>query len=112
MAVRSDLSPLVDEWASSSGRIAYVHFKNVKTPTKVVSAYAPTRDAFDAVRDEFYDVVKLVLSAIPRKHLVTLGMYANAQFSVEDESPCLRRQSWYLPAKDTKDNAERQLQLA
>ncbi|KAH7697187.1 endonuclease-reverse transcriptase [Aphelenchoides avenae] len=110
IAVRSDLNGLVSAWGAPNCRLTYVHFKRAQQPTWVISAYAPTRDADDAVKDEFYEGLKTLLDRIPRRHIVMLGMDANAQFGPAKSSPSLGR--WYYPAEETNDNGSRLLELA
>ncbi|KAH7696215.1 polyprotein [Aphelenchoides avenae] len=110
VAVRNDMDALVHSWGSPCSRIAFVHFKNVKKPTWIISAYAPTRDADDATKETYYDALKELLNTVPRSHLVIIGTDANAQFGTDESSPALGR--WYYPAEETNDNGERLLMLA
>ncbi|KAH7691384.1 endonuclease-reverse transcriptase, partial [Aphelenchoides avenae] len=104
------MAALVHSWGSPCSRIAFVHFKNVQKPTWIISAYAPTRDADDAIKETYYDALRDLLNTVPRSHLIIIGTDANAQFGADESSPALGR--WYYPAEETNDNGERLLTLA
>ncbi|KAK6761136.1 hypothetical protein RB195_022269 [Necator americanus] len=71
----------------------------------IVSAHAPTETAEDNSKDAFYDKLNALMSKIPRKQVDIVGIDANANMGLEQQSDVLGK--WYYPAKRTSDNGER-----
>lgn len=56
-------------------------FASAHIRTTVIQVYAPTEEANDAEKDEFYDVLQTVIDEIPRHDLKIVIGDMNAQFS-------------------------------
>ena len=54
------------EWNPVSSRILYARFKSVHCNVTVIMCYAPTNEASDDVKDDFYESMQCVMDQIPK----------------------------------------------
>ena len=91
IAVSSKMSRHVTEWCPVSDRLAYITFAAKPLDLTVVAAYAPTKDADEIAKAEFYESLQLVLSKIPRKNILIVGGDFNAKLEFDPENPSVGR---------------------
>lgn len=108
-AVSQKITNSILEFDFVSYRLAYLKLDTGKTTRWIVSAYAPTEDATDIVKDEFWDSLMKLIRSIPAKHDVIVGMDANAVFAAKEDHEALGR--WHIDSKETTDNGGRLLEL-
>ncbi|KAK6751206.1 hypothetical protein RB195_002903 [Necator americanus] len=75
----------------------------------IVNAHAPTETAEDNSKDAFYDEFNALMSKIPSRQVVIVGIDANAKMGFEQKSDVLGK--WYYAAKRTSDNGDRLVDL-
>jgi exonuclease III len=108
-AVSKDTVGSVLEFEFISYRLAYMKFDIRGRNRWVISAYAPTNEASEDDKDEFWDAFLQLVRRIPATHDVIIGMDANAVFSATERHDCLGQ--WHIDAKETTDNGRRLLEL-
>ncbi|KAK6761169.1 hypothetical protein RB195_022291 [Necator americanus] len=74
----------------------------------IVSAHAPTESAEDNSKDA-YDELNALMSKIPSPQVVIVGIDANANMELEQQSEVLGK--WYYAAERTSDNGDRLVDL-
>lgn len=70
-------------WKPVCNRIITALFASGHILTTVVQVYAPTEEADDTEKDEFYDVLQTVIDKIPRHGLKIIIGDMNAHFSLD-----------------------------
>jgi hypothetical protein len=79
VAVSSRLSSAVTDFKVISDRICYITIRAEPVNVTIVSAYAPTNDHDLLSRQAFFDTLQTVVSGIPKRDFLLLGMDANAK---------------------------------
>ena len=92
-------------WKPFNSRIITARFKSRHSKTTVVTVYAPTEDASEDDKDEFYQHCQEVLSNIPSHDIVVLMGDFNAQIS-SDRCGIETVVGPYGSANATNDNGE------
>ena len=97
-------------WKPFNSRIITARFKSRHSKRTVVTVYAPTEDASEDDKDEFYQHCQEVLSNIPSHDIVVLMGDFNAQIS-SDRRGIETVVGPYGSANATNDNGERMIML-
>ena len=94
IAVRNDYNNLVKEFGSTSSRCAFLRLW-VRRGRKlwIACAHAPTETAEDISKDAFCDELNALMSKIPSQQVVIVGIDANANRGLEQQSDVLGK--WY-----------------
>jgi hypothetical protein len=79
VAIKSHLESSVSDFKVVNDRICYVTLNGKPNSITIISAYAPTNEHDDTVRQAFYDVLQGVVSSIPQSHFLVVGMDGNAK---------------------------------
>ncbi|KAI8479746.1 hypothetical protein Bbelb_425490 [Branchiostoma belcheri] len=69
-AIKNSLLPFTDTPVSTNERLMSLKINTCSGPVHLISAYAPTLQASDDVKDSFYDLLRNILVKIPRKQPV------------------------------------------
>ncbi|KAK6750170.1 hypothetical protein RB195_002267 [Necator americanus] len=98
IAVRKDYNNLVKEFGSTSSRCAFLRLWDRRGRKFLfASTHAPTETAEDS-KDAFYDELNVLMSKIPSKQVVVVGVDANAKMVLEQQSYVLGK--WCYPPSD------------
>ncbi|MEM1223986.1 MAG: reverse transcriptase domain-containing protein, partial [Verrucomicrobiota bacterium] len=81
IALKSDLSQAVSAWSAISSLIIYVELDAKPLPITILSAYAPTDDASQSVKDTFYEDLHQTISRIPKKNVLVVAGDFNARIT-------------------------------
>ena len=67
------------EWDPVNSRLAYARFKGRLFNISIVSVYAPTLNADDEIKDEFYNDLQYIMNRIPHRDLIVVAGDWNAR---------------------------------
>ncbi|XP_065557560.1 craniofacial development protein 2-like [Artemia franciscana] len=73
------------EWEQISPRLAKIRFKGSPASISLLSAYAPTRDALDETKNDFYTELQTVTSAIATRDFLIVAGDFNARMRPKDQ---------------------------
>ncbi|KAK2712736.1 hypothetical protein QYM36_011433 [Artemia franciscana] len=76
---------VLHEWEQISPRLAKIRFKGSPASISLLSAYAPTRDALDETKNDFYTELQTVTSAIATRDFLIVAGDFNARMRPKDQ---------------------------